>query len=174
MKIGIISDTHDQIDNIHKAIDLFNKEKVYLVYHLGDWCAPFSMMLFENLNCHLKSVFGNNDADIFKHLKFKPDNVNFFDNFYVDEIEGKKICLIHGDPETLVEDIFDSKKYDLLLRGHNHKAEIKRNEKTLMINPGNLLGDISMNDKDPLFNGWTEPSVAIYDFEKDEARIINL
>lgn len=44
MKIGIISDTHDQVEKIKKAISIFNKEKVFLVYHLGDFCSPFSLI----------------------------------------------------------------------------------------------------------------------------------
>jgi predicted phosphodiesterase len=72
------------------------------VYHLGDWCSPFTCMIFSELNCELKSVFGNNDADIFKIIKNKPNDVSFYDKFYVDEKEDLKICLFHDDPEEIV------------------------------------------------------------------------
>ena len=68
---------------------------------------------------------GNNDADIFKLVKNKPDNLEFKDRFFVDTISDKKICLFHGDPQELVNAIFDSKRYDVVLRGHNHEAEVK-------------------------------------------------
>jgi putative phosphoesterase len=164
-KIGIISDTHDQIDRIKKAIALFRKEKVELVYYLGDICSPFSLVYFKELSCSVKAVFGNNDGDLNKLTNFKPSNMEFFDRFYVDEYNGKKIALFHGDPKEWVDTLFESKRYDLLLCGHSHVAEIKKNEKTLMINPGSLLGQIE-NHKD-----WTKPSVAIYNFEKDKAEI---
>ena len=35
-KIGIMSDTHDRLDAVEKAIDLFNREKVEHVLHAGD------------------------------------------------------------------------------------------------------------------------------------------
>ncbi|NIO23209.1 MAG: YfcE family phosphodiesterase, partial [Candidatus Aenigmarchaeota archaeon] len=43
MKIGIMSDTHDQTRRVRKAVDIFNKEKVELVIHCGDIIAPFTL-----------------------------------------------------------------------------------------------------------------------------------
>jgi len=63
MKIGIISDTHDNLLQIKKAVDIFNQEKVDLVLHAGDFVSPFTALEFKNLNCSLKGVFGNNDGD---------------------------------------------------------------------------------------------------------------
>ncbi len=40
MKIGIISDTHDDIDNTNKAIDIFQKNDVKAVIHAGDIISP--------------------------------------------------------------------------------------------------------------------------------------
>ena len=81
MRVGIISDTHDQVDKIKKAIRILNKEKVDLTYHLGDWCSPFNLHLFKDLKCSLKGIFGNNDSDIYKFFRYKPDNLEFFDKF---------------------------------------------------------------------------------------------
>jgi putative phosphoesterase len=169
MKVGIISDTHDQVDLIIKAIKVFNKEKVGLVYHLGDYCAPFWLHLFKDLKCKVKGIFGNNDGDIYKHLKWAPKNMEFFDKFHVDTVNNKKICLVHGDPEELVQALFESKRYDVLLRGHNHLAEIKKNQRTLLINPGSLVKPFK-----GLKFRWTKPSVAIYNTISNKARIIEL
>ena len=171
MKIGIISDTHDQIDNIKKAVKKFKREKVVLVYHLGDFCSPFTLKLYENLQCSVKAVFGNNDGDIFKLLAWKPHNMEFFDRFYVDEFEGKKIAITHGDPYERVLTLFERDKYDLLLYGHTHIAEIKKNDRTLLINPGCLIEKFKENQ---YTKKWTEPSIAIYDLGKNSAKIINL
>ncbi len=40
MKIGIISDTHDDIENVQEAIQIFNKNKVDYVIHAGDYVFP--------------------------------------------------------------------------------------------------------------------------------------
>ncbi|MBN2368615.1 metallophosphoesterase [Candidatus Woesearchaeota archaeon] len=169
MRIGIISDTHDQVDKIKKAVKRFKKEKIVLLYYLGDICSPFVLDLFGELQCSIKVVFGNNDGDRYKLLGHRPGNMEFFDNFYVDEFNGKKICITHGDPEKMVQALFESRNYDVILRGHSHVAKISKNEKTIMINPGCLVESFSDKNKH-----WTKPSIAIYDIEKDKAKIIKV
>ena len=72
MKIGIIADTHDNLPQIKKAVEIFNREKIELVLHAGDFVSPFTFLEFKNLNCSLKGVFGNNDGDkLYLQEKFK-------------------------------------------------------------------------------------------------------
>ncbi|MCD6495052.1 metallophosphoesterase family protein, partial [Candidatus Bipolaricaulota bacterium] len=40
MKIGIISDTHDNMPKIAAAVRLFNEEHIDLVVHAGDFISP--------------------------------------------------------------------------------------------------------------------------------------
>ena len=168
MKIGIISDTHDQVERAEQAAEIFSKEAVDKIYHLGDWSSPFMLGIFKNLSCQILSIFGNNDADIFKLVKNKPDNLEFKDRFFVETISDKKICLFHGDPQELVNAIFDSKRYDVVLRGHNHEAEIKRNGKTTLINPGSLIGPTNANPQ------WTPASIAIYNLANEDVKQIEI
>ena len=49
MKLGIITDTHDNKPAIVKAISIFNDRQVDLVVHAGDMIAPFSAALFAEL-----------------------------------------------------------------------------------------------------------------------------
>jgi uncharacterized protein len=48
MKIGIISDTHDDIENVQKAIEIFNGERVNCVIHAGDFVFQGVVKEFEN------------------------------------------------------------------------------------------------------------------------------
>lgn len=60
MKIGIISDTHDDVGHAKLAIEVFKKESVDCVFHLGDFVSPPIIRLFEGIK--LVAVFGNNDG----------------------------------------------------------------------------------------------------------------
>jgi putative phosphoesterase len=62
MKIGLISDTHDNIENIRKAIREFNEKNVDLVLHAGDFSSPIAVESFAGVK--LVGVLGNNDKDI--------------------------------------------------------------------------------------------------------------
>ena len=64
MKIGIISDTHDDHGNVLAAIGIFNDAGVDTVLHAGDIISPFTARAFETLKSeHFIAVFGNNEGE---------------------------------------------------------------------------------------------------------------
>jgi uncharacterized protein len=74
MRIGIISDTHDDIENVQRAIDLFGREEVKLIIHAGDFVFPGVIDEFKNLknmqpDINIIGVLGNNDGEKLVLLK---------------------------------------------------------------------------------------------------------
>jgi len=63
MKIGVISDTHDNLPLVEKAVKIFNEKEVEFVLHAGDYVAPFAVKVFKKLRAKFVGVFGNNDGD---------------------------------------------------------------------------------------------------------------
>ena len=43
MQVGVMSDSHDNIPNVKRAVALFNEIGVDLVVHAGDFIAPFAI-----------------------------------------------------------------------------------------------------------------------------------
>src|SRR4029453_9721457 len=62
MKIGLISDTHDNIENILKSVREFKSRRVDIVLHAGDFVSPVAIESFAGIK--LVGVLGNNDTDI--------------------------------------------------------------------------------------------------------------
>ncbi len=161
MKIGIISDTHDNLPQIKKAVEIFNREKVELVLHAGDFVSPFTSLEFENLNCPLKGVFGNNDGDkLFLLEKFKGIG-DFYPETYQVNLYHKNIVMLHKN--ELVDALSESQKYDVIIYGHTHRSDLRKIGKTLIINPGEC-------------GGWLtgKSTIALLDMETLEAKIIKL
>ncbi len=138
--IGIISDTHDNLDAIRKAVDFLNSQGVSLVLHAGDFIAPFTVKEFKKLDSPLVGVFGNNDGER-KGLgeKFSQMGTHLKD-FIELEHKGKRIALYHGTIEGFVSALVKSGDYDVVIRGHTHSPEIKKENNTLVINPGEVCG----------------------------------
>ena len=65
MKIGILSDTHNNIDKINKAVEFFNLRQVEFVLHAGDFSFPESARYFSKLKVPFLAIFGNNDFDYY-------------------------------------------------------------------------------------------------------------
>ena len=61
MRIGVVSDTHNNLKNCRKIVDLFNKSGVEKVVHTGDITQPKTLDVFSKLEAPLFGVFGNND-----------------------------------------------------------------------------------------------------------------
>ncbi len=53
MLVGVISDTHDNLPMIEKAVKRLNEEKVGLALHAGDYVSPFVIPKFKALNAPL-------------------------------------------------------------------------------------------------------------------------
>jgi len=136
-KIGIISDSHDNLNKIKIAVDIFNANKVDFVFHAGDFVAPFTIPVLDKLEMDFLGVFGNNDGE--KHglevaskgrIKDAPLRFKKF---------GKDIILTHS-LNSLTSDDLEKDLPDLIIYGHTHRAEIKREGKCLFINPGECGG----------------------------------
>lgn len=132
MIIGIISDTHDNLDNLKKAFDIFIKRGVQHIIHAGDFTSPFTARILMDFKGGFTGVFGNNDGD--KLLLSKVYNGNIHPQPYILTLNNKAIVIMH-EP-TVVDAIAESGYYDMVIYGHTHKALIKQVKNTLVINPG--------------------------------------
>ncbi len=161
MKIGIISDTHDNLPQIKKAVEIFNQEKVELVLHAGDFVSPFTFLEFKNLNCPLRGVFGNNDGDkLYLREKFKGIG-EIIPAPYETNIDHRNTIMLHK--EKLIDALAESQKYDVILYGHTHRTDLRKIRKTLIVNPGEC-------------GGWLtgKSTIALLDLKTLEAKIIDL
>lgn len=135
MKIGIISDTHDDKNQTQKAIEIFRREKISLVIHLGDWVSPQIVRLFKGLK--LIAIFGNNDGYKYGLMKaFNEIGADIKGDFAVIKLEELKIALYHGEFRDISEALAKSGQYDLVLVGHFHKWGKNSFGKTLLLSPG--------------------------------------
>ncbi len=139
--IGIMSDSHDNLDGIRNAVKIFNDSHVDLVIHAGDIISPFTSKEIQKLNCDFKAVFGNNDGER-DGLKAHFRDICQYSDFQEFKFEGKQFALIHGTQEEIVDALVKSCKYDVVIRGHTHKLEVQKG-KCMMINPGETCGYLS-------------------------------
>jgi len=169
MKIGILSDTHDQGELIRKAVDFFNHEKVEYVFHCGDWVSPFILYFFKGLRARLRGVFGNNDGDKFRHLAFKNKwglDLEYEERFLEISLDGRLIAVFHGDYPGIVDALVACGKYDVVFHGHTHQRVNEHVGKTLSLNPGSLMKETSATIKGA--------SIAVYDTKAHTAQHVFL
>ncbi len=165
MKIGVISDTHDQQELILQSVQMLNEADVGLVIHCGDWVSPFILHAFKGLRMPMKGVFGNNDGDKFRHLKFSQElglDIVYEDRFLELSIDNRKIAVFHGDYQEIVDALVTCSRYDAVFHGHIHQKVNKTVGKTLSLNPGSLM----RKTRDEVFGA----SFAVYDTTTNQAK----
>lgn len=136
MLIGVISDTHDHMENIRKAVKIFNERKVGVILHAGDFVSPFTWRAFKDFAGEIYGVFGNNDGDRVLLRNMYGDRIQR--QIRKIEIDGKKIALMH-EPQ-MIEELALTGNFDLIIYGHMHEVDIRRVNNTLIINPGEACG----------------------------------
>lgn len=160
MKIAIISDTHDNVPNLEKALKWMKENNIEQLIHCGDLCAPGILVnvLGPGFTGPIHMVFGNvEDRDLLpgKAAEFK--NVRHYGDQGEMEIGGKKIGFVHFPEEA--KQMAATGKYDLVFYGHTHRPWEETVNRARLVNPGTLAG---------LFNKAT---FAVYDTATDKLEL---
>ncbi|HCZ06489.1 MAG TPA: metallophosphoesterase [Thermotogae bacterium] len=132
----VISDTHDRLEKVEKALDLALKREVNRIFHCGDIVSPFVIPLLEKSGIEYVGVFGNNDGDrllLTKRSsgKFSPYPAEF-------EVDGKKVLIMH-EP-VLLDAAVESGRYDFVFYGHTHELVVEEKSGAFVVNPGEACG----------------------------------
>ena len=152
MKIAVLSDSHDNMENIKKAIVIAKEHGIKEGFHLGDFCASPSAVLLAESGLTWHCSWGNVDGDpLAMYKKTLSYGTMTFADHDTSEVEkdGRKIFLTHYPEIARIAAL--SGQYDAAFYGHNHTAAQEMIGKTLLANPGEVVG----------FKG--HPSFGIYD-----------
>ncbi len=136
----MLSDTHDHLPNIAKAVEAFLKNGVEAVIHAGDFCSPFTLAEFKPLadrGLKMYAVFGNNDGDRALLVRRGGDFCSFADGSRIVTLDGKTFAVMHYP--DLAPDLYRSGTYDMVIYGHDHKRRVEGEGKKLL-NPGTCAG----------------------------------
>ena len=147
MKVAIIADTHDHMRLLSRVVSYLNEVKIDLLIHCGDWDMPFTMRAVSKAKFPIRSVLGNGDPDIQK-FQYQLQNLPILKGLSLDiqpemqdfVIDGKRVCVFHGDDDNTIKLIKETQFFDLFCVGHNHTYSVEQIGKTLVVNPGSFIG----------------------------------
>lgn len=137
MKLGILSDTHDQFTRCEQAVKLLQAAGAEAIVHCGDLTEANIIEVCAVLPFYF--VLGNNDYDNVPMLRevAKQIGATYLELGGVIEFADKKIAVTHGHLTSEVRRLL-ALQPDYLLSGHTHVAEDRCVDHTRRINPGAL------------------------------------
>ncbi len=136
MRIGIISDTHDQVDRTALAVRRLADLGAEALIHCGDLTGPDVVYQCANLPSYF--IFGNCDFDQPGLRRAMSDiDAQCLGRSGQLELGGKRIALAHGDSTREIERLATLEP-DYLFFGHSHSPTDEQRGPTRWINPGAL------------------------------------
>ena len=163
MRLGVLSDTHNDLSNLRAALQVFRAEGIPRLIHCGDLTGPELAM--ELAGFEVTYLVGNMDAhrgSIAAALR-QANPANRIRDTFTGEVGGVPVAATHGHHSGAVENLAHSGLYAWVFHGHTHR---RRNEivgSTRIINPG-ALGGLKPEYR----------SACVVDLVKAEARFVRV
>lgn len=137
MKIGVVSDTHNNLKNVRRIVELFNAAAVERIVHTGDITQAKTLDAFADLDAPLFGVYGNNDLE--------RDALEGAVRRHGFRISDPPLHLAWAERELVV--VHDPRDLDTLqggaqvaLHGHTHRHRVAQSGGALIFNPGECAG----------------------------------
>jgi putative phosphoesterase len=162
MRVGVMADSHDRLPAIAELLRQMAEAGVGLVLHAGDYCSPFALGPFRDLNMALAGVFGNNDGDRegIKAIAAMGVGGELYESPHSVELDGKRVLIVHELSEA---GSWSVEHHAVVVHGNTHRRELRTRGDALIINPGEACG-------------WLHgtPTAAILDLETMKAEFLEL
>jgi hypothetical protein len=165
MLVGVISDTHDNVAAVERAVSTFEERGTDVLVHCGDYVAPPVLPSFAGHELH--GVLGNNDGELdgleagFRALG---TDSHLHGRFAELAFDGADLAVLHGEDRSRVEELAATGDYDLVCYGHHHEAEVHEVERTTVLNPGAHFPTVPAEHR----------SVALYDTDADAVEFVDV
>lgn len=160
MKIGVLSDIHDRLDHLERALGLFRDRGVGTLIFCGDFCSPIPARVLGGYSGEVHAVFGNGDGDRFAIAGFARQRPGFVLHGPHAELElgGARLAVTHYP--LYARALARTGDYDAVFSGHTHEVHRETFGRCLWLNPGEILG-------------WKgPPTCALYDASTRDAEIL--
>ncbi len=140
MKLGVMTDTHNNLPNVREIVRLFCDYGIDHLIHTGDVTQPAVLEALGSVGVPVTGVFGNNDQGELDRLRRCCESLGFefFQPPHRLTLHRRELLLAH-DPLEVPDDL---RGVDLVLYGHTHRMVQERREKVLVFNPGECAGHL--------------------------------
>lgn len=151
MLIAIISDIHNNTVNLGKVLNYCQENNISTIICCGDLASEETLdFLNDNFSGTIHYTFGNMDEGQLRNFEFTPKYKNTFlyKDFGKTEINSFRIAFVHYPDRA--RELCLTGKYNLVFYGHTHKPWTEKINSCMMLNPGNVAGEIYL----PTFAVW--------------------
>lgn len=163
MKIGVISDTHNNLSNMIFGLNTFQEEGIDTIIHCGD-------LTDLDMVAHLAEfrvifAFGNMDyaTGAIKGRLMQMREDNYAGMIFRGDLSGISIAVTHSHIDGILMELVRENHYQWLFHGHTHEKRDEVVQGVRIVNPGALGG-----------MGREPHSFCIVDLDAEDVRFVQL
>jgi putative phosphoesterase len=139
VRVGVVSDTHDNLRNVARIVELLNEARVERVVHTGDVSQPKTLDALAALEAPLFGVWGNNDKEREALERACARHGFDFTESGRELVWARRRILVVHDPREIDLHLDE---HHLVLHGHDHLHRVERVGGSLVVNPGECAGHL--------------------------------
>ncbi|MCX6763713.1 MAG: YfcE family phosphodiesterase [Candidatus Moranbacteria bacterium] len=173
MRIAIISDIHNNEVNLKKVLNYCKNNKIETIICCGDLASKATLdLLNDNFSGTVHYTFGNMDKGQIRDFALgeKYKNTTIYKNYGEIEIKNnhvkptghatRRIAFAHYP--KIAKELCETGNYHFVFYGHTHKPWTEKIGNCIMLNPGNVAGEIF------------PPTFAVWDTGNDKFALIRI
>lgn len=140
MNIAILSDTHNHLANLQKAMRIIENEDIQAIIHCGDVTTAETVSFLSPYKVIL--AYGNGDfaSGEIRDTLLRMNPNSFAAAVFEGEIDDLRVAVTHGHHVSGLQKLLESQQFDFIFFGHSHRREESRHGRTRLINPGAIGG----------------------------------
>jgi len=140
MRIGILSDSHEELHNLDQALTIFREHEIETVIHCGDITTPRTAARLKGFRViHVSGNMDRTDGGLRRAL-IDLNADNFSGHFFTGQLNGVWIAAAHGHQPHHLHTFIADGRYAYIFHGHTHRRRDEWVNKSRVINPGALGG----------------------------------
>jgi uncharacterized protein len=140
MKIGVLSDTHDNLSNLISVLETYRGRGIKTLIHCGDLTSLDMVSHFKGFR--LIYTIGNMDVanGAMKKRIEKMNEANYADLVYRGKLNGIPIAVTHSHIDGKVMELVREQRFKWIFHGHTHEKRDEVVRGVRIVNPGALGG----------------------------------
>jgi hypothetical protein len=140
MRIGILSDTHNNTRNTEAALEYFRGAGVTRLFHCGDITGANIVLRFAGFDVTFVQGNGDYAHDEIVTAMLMIGGQRTLPVRWSGTVAGKRIGVTHGDSYGVLYDLARGGRHDYVFHGHTHRRRDETIGAARVINPGALGG----------------------------------
>jgi putative phosphoesterase len=163
MLVGVLSDVHDHLENLQRALEEFRRRGIRTLVFCGDFCSPVPARTLATYPGEVHCVFGNGDGDRYRIQTYaltRAPNLKVHGEYAELDLGGARIAVTHYP--LYGRALAMTGEYRAVFSGHTHEQHEERFGDCAWVNPGDVMG----------LEG--APSCAVYDTDQGTVEFVSL